>query len=87
MDTTLTTSQRKALDTLKAAWPFKVTPARTLIAKDTRRPVAIPAIIETGINSKVLVSLRDLGLVDVRSIWLRGHTSTDLVVTDKGELA
>ena len=37
-------------------------------------------VIKTGINTKVLSSLYQKGLIECDDIWLYGYVSTDLVV-------
>jgi len=80
MKTTLTTAQRTALALLKAARPFVVIPPGG-------RDYPTTARIKTGVNTTTLHHLRELGLIACSRIWLRGDTSTDLVVTATGEVA
>lgn len=79
----LTNAQRNGLDKLKAAQPFKVTAARMMRTRSGAR-VEIPAIIKTGVNTAVLSSLRDMGLISVSHIWLSGHVEPDLTITEAG---
>jgi len=77
---TLTKKAAAALEVLRAQQPFHIVPAREIRARDSRRIVTIPAHIETGINTHILSSLLQLGLIDCTRIYLRGHTTTDLRV-------
>jgi hypothetical protein len=66
----LTKQQRAGLDKLKAAQPFAVKPGT--------------AVIVTGVNTTVLHYLRERGLISCSNIWLRGHVSADLTITEQG---
>lgn len=81
---TLTKKAAAALETLRASQPFPVVPARQIRARESGKMVTIPAHIETGINSHILASLHQLGLITCTAYYAKGHTSTDLQVVDHG---
>lgn len=64
----LTAPQQKALDSLRAGHYCKAQSYR-------------PNTVSTGLNSRVLCSLKDKGLIDFSFIFLGGFVS-DLVVHD-----
>ena len=68
MNTPLTASQTKALDTLRAQAALGF-PNRT-----THGDIA------TGVNTTTLWNLRGLGLISVSRVFLRGHVTADLQV-------
>jgi len=84
---TLTPAQRVALDALKAAEPFAITPARTKRERYSRHVVTVPAHIRTGVNLTVLKSLRAAGLISYEYAWTEGRTTADLALTPAGREA
>jgi hypothetical protein len=85
--TTLTAQQANALRTLASMEPFQVTPSRTGRSRQTRRTFVVPAIIETGLNTQTLGNLLQAGLISAEHIWLSGHTTPDLAITEAGREA
>jgi len=84
---TLTKPQRAALAKLAnerdnmRTWSRDVTPGGwdEAIAVDGK-----VTLVATGINTHVLSSLKQLGLIDVTRFFLRGHATADIHVTSLG---
>lgn len=66
----LTTTQAAALEMLKAARPFV----------PVMRDGAL--VIDTGINTTTLHSLRRAGAINVKAIFLNGRTTRDLTINE-----
>jgi len=79
----LSGSQRKALTHLIAVGPANL-PHVTFSSRPADWDTGVPGFYRTGLNSNVLDSLRALGLIACRRIFLRGDASDDLIITAEG---